>query len=146
MGNFALVRRTDAKPETVFSVLTDHRAFPEYTPIRRAELEREGEGDPNGLGAIRVFHLAGPPLREEVITYEPPRRFAYRMLSGLPVRDYVGTVTIEPDGAGSRVVYAVDITPKLALSGPVLIGGTKVAIRQLLGGVIAEAERREARA
>ncbi len=75
--------------------------------MRKVELEREGEPAPNGVGAIRVLHAVGPPLREEVIAYEAPSRFSYKLLSGLPVRDHVGTVELTPNGAGTKVVYAV---------------------------------------
>jgi uncharacterized protein YndB with AHSA1/START domain len=111
------VGRTAAPPQTVFEVLTDHRGYAECTPLRRVELQREGDPLPNGVGAIRVLHAVGPPMREEVVTYEPPTRFAYRLLSGAPVRDPVGTITLEPDGDGTRVVYALDTTPKVPLAG-----------------------------
>ena len=68
------------------------------TPLRKSELEREGEPAPNGVGAIRVLTAVGPPLREEVLTYEEPSRFSYKLLSGLPVRDHVGTVELTPHG------------------------------------------------
>ena len=71
MASFTYVRQVAAPPEIVFDVLTDHRRYTEITPLRRAELEREGEPAPNGLGAIRVLAaLPGPPMREEVIAYE----------------------------------------------------------------------------
>ena len=107
-----------APPETVFDVLTDHRRYAEITPLRKAELEREGEPAPNGVGAIRVLSVVlGPPMREEVIAYERPRRFSYKLLSGLPVRDHVGTVELTADGGGTEVVYAVQTTPTLPLVG-----------------------------
>jgi hypothetical protein len=125
-------------------VLTDHRRYTEITPLRKAELEREGEPAPNGVGAIRVLGLVGPPLREEVLAYEPGRRFSYKLLSGLPVRDHVGTVELTPSGAGTRVVYAVNTTPTLPLAGGAFLAGLGLAIKQLLGGVAKESERRAA--
>jgi hypothetical protein len=125
-------------------VLTDHRRYTEITPLRRAELEREGEPAPNGVGAIRVLGVVGPPLREEVLAYEPGRRFSYKLLSGLPVRDHVGTVELAPGGAGTRVVYAVHTTPTLPLAGGAFLAGIQFAIKQLLGGVAKESERRAA--
>lgn len=145
MANVAIARNSSAPPEAVFEVLTDHGAYPDFTPIRRVELERSGEQAPNGVGAIRALHVVGPPLREEVLEYEPPRRFAYRLLSGLPVRNHVGTVTIEPRDGGSRIVYAIDSSPTLPGTGLLLAGGAKVAIGRLLDCVVAEAERRRAR-
>jgi len=145
MASFRYVRQVAAPPETVFDVLTDHRRYTEITPLRKAELEREGEPTPNGLGAIRVLSaLPGPPMREEVIGYERPSRFSYKILSGLPVRDHVGTVELSPKGGGTEVIYAVKTTPTIPLSGPVFMAVLKKAIRDLIGGVAKESERRAA--
>lgn len=144
MASFKYVRQVAAPPEIVFDVLTDHRRYTEITSLRRAELEREGEPTPNGLGAIRVLTVAGPPMREEVIAYEPPFRFAYKILSGLPVRDHVGTVELQPADGGTEVVYAVKTTPTLPLGGSAFMLVLKKAIRDLLGGVAKESERRAA--
>ena len=72
MASFTLVREVKAPPQVVFDVLTDHRGYAAITPLRKVELEREGEPAPNGVGAIRALHSVGPPLREEVLVYEPP--------------------------------------------------------------------------
>lgn len=146
MASFRYVRQVDAPPEIVFEVLTDHRRYPEITPLRNAELEREGEPAPNGLGAIRVLSVAGPPMREEVIAYEPPQRFAYKLLSGLPFRDHVGTVELTPLDQGTQVTYAVHTTPTVPLGGFAAMAVLKQAIKQLLGGVAKESERRAANA
>jgi uncharacterized protein YndB with AHSA1/START domain len=145
MASFTYVRQVAAPPEIVFDVLTDHRRYTEITPLRRAELEREGEPAPNGVGAIRVLAAApGPPMREEVLAYERPYRFSYKILSGLPVRDHVGTVELEPKDAGTEITYAVKTTPTIPLAGPVFMAILKKAIRDLIGGVAKESERRAA--
>lgn len=146
MASFTLVREVSAPPEVVFDVLTDHRRYADITPMRRSELEREGDPAPNGVGAIRVLSSVGPPLREEVISYEPSSRFAYKMLSGAPVRDHVATVLLEPAGAGTKVTYALRTTPTLPVVGGAVVGVTKLAIKSLLKGVVAESERRAAAA
>ena len=144
MASFRYVRQADAPPETVFDVLTDHRRYNEITPLRKAELEREGEPAPNGVGAVRVLTVAGPPMREEVIAYDRPNRFSYKILSGLPVRDHVGTVELKAANGGTEITYAVKTTPTPALIGPVFMLGLKKAIRDLIGGVTKESERRAA--
>jgi hypothetical protein len=144
VASFTLEREVAASPEVVFDVLTDHRGYAEITPMRKVELEREGEPALNGVGAIRVLHSVGPPLREEVIGFERPGRFSYRMLSGAPVRDHVGTVSVEPAGAGAKVTYAVRTTPTLPVGGGAVVAVMKLAIKQLLNGVVAESERRAA--
>jgi uncharacterized protein YndB with AHSA1/START domain len=144
MASFTYVRQVAAPPETVFEVLTDHRGYAKITPLRKAELEREGEPAPNGVGAIRKLSAAGPPLCEEVLAYAPGKRFSYKLLSGLPVRDHVGTVELTPEGGGTKVVYAVRTTPTLPLAGGAVVAAIKIGIKQLLGGVAKESERRAA--
>jgi uncharacterized protein YndB with AHSA1/START domain len=144
MASFTFVRQIAAPPEVVFDVLTDHRRYPELTALRKAALEREGEPPPNGLGAIRVLSLAGPPMREEVIAYQRPSRFSYTVLSGLPVRDHVGTVELCPSEDGTKVTYAVRTTPTLPVVGGAVVFFVKQGIKTLLSGVAKESERRVA--
>ena len=142
MASFTLVREIAAPQETIFEVLTDHRAYASITPLRRSELEREGDPAPNGAGAIRVLSAVGPPLREEVLAYEEPTRFSYKLLSGLPVRDHVGTVELTPHEGGTRMTYAVRTMPTVPLVGAAVVGVVKLGVKQLIDGVSAEAERR----
>jgi uncharacterized protein YndB with AHSA1/START domain len=142
VASFTLTRKIDAPPETVFEVLTDHRRYAELTPLRRAELEREGEPAPNGVGAIRKLTAVGPPMREEVIAYEAPRRFSYTVLSGLPVRDHVGTVQLSAVDGGTEMVYALRTQPTLPVVGGLVIAAIKQAIKGLIDGVATESERR----
>jgi uncharacterized protein YndB with AHSA1/START domain len=144
MASFTIVREIAAPPETIFEVLVDHRAYSSITPLRKSELEREGEPAPNGAGAIRVLGAVGPPLREEVLTYEEPKRFSYKLLSGLPVRDHVGTVELSAHGEGTRMTYAVRTMPTVPLVGAAVVGVVKLGVKQLIDGVSAEAERRAA--
>jgi uncharacterized protein YndB with AHSA1/START domain len=146
VASFTLERRIGAPPELVFDVLTDHRAYAEITPVRRARLEREGEPQPNGTGAIRVLSSLGPPLREEVLVYEPPSRFSYTVLSGLPVRDHLGTVALEPVDGGTRLTYAVKMIPTLPLAARFVVAGVRQGVKVLVEGVAGEAERRAAAA
>jgi uncharacterized protein YndB with AHSA1/START domain len=142
MANFTLTRAIAAPPEVVFDTITDHPSYPEFTPIRRAVLEREGEGAANGVGAIRALHVLGPPIRERVLDYRRPDRFSYEVLSGVPVRSQVGTVTIEASPGGSVMRYELEVEPLLPGTGAVVSLVAKAAIGRLMAGVAAEAERR----
>jgi uncharacterized protein YndB with AHSA1/START domain len=144
MASFTYERQVAAPPETVFRVLTDHRRYAELTPVRKSALEREGDPPPNGVGAIRVLSGVGPPLREEVLVYRPPERFSYKLLSGAPLRDHVGTVELSPSGTGTKMVYAVRTTPTLPLVGFVAVGVAKLGIKALIRGISTESERQAA--
>ena len=138
MASFTYEREVAAPPEIVFDVLTDHRRYTEITPLRKAELEREGEPAPNGLGAIRVLTaLPGPPMREEVIAYEPPQPLLLHDALGLPVRDHVGTVELSRRDGGTKIVYAVRTTPTVP------VGGFARRRRRQAGGQGAARRRRE---
>jgi uncharacterized protein YndB with AHSA1/START domain len=146
MASFTFVREIRAPREVVFDLLTDHCGYADLTLLRRVDLEREGDPAPNGLGAIRVLHAVGPPLREEVIAYRPPSRFSYKVLSGLPVRGHVGTIELAEQGEGTQVVYAVRMEPTIPVVGGAVVAGVRQGVKQLLKGVASEAERRAAAA
>jgi uncharacterized protein YndB with AHSA1/START domain len=144
MASFTLVRRIEAPPEVVFDVITDHAGYDRITPLRRSELEREGDPAPNGVGAIRVLHSVGPPLREEVVAYERPTRFSYTLISGLPVRKHVGTVELSERDGATEIVYVVRAEPTVPLAGGAVIAAIRVGVKRLIDGVAAESERRAA--
>jgi len=144
MASFTFTREVAAPAETVFEVLTDHAGYSQITPLRRSELERQGDPAPNGVGAIRRLSAIGPPLREEVIGYEAPSRFSYKVVSGIPVRDHVGTVELTAEDGRTRMVYAVRTQPTVPLIGPVVVAVTKQAVKQLVEGIVKESERRSA--
>lgn len=142
MAQFVLRAQASAPPSTVFDVLTDHRGYARISALRASQLEREGDPAPNGVGAIRVLNLAGPPLREEVTLYEPPGRFAYRLLSGLPVEHHTGEVLLAGAGNGTAITYTVESRCRLPV--PDRLWGLLVrpVIQQLLKAVVKESERR----
>lgn len=141
MAGFTLERKIPAPPEVVFDVLTNHRGYADITPVRKVELEREGDPAPDGAGAIRVIHSVGPPLREEIVAYERPTRFSYTVLSGAPLRDHIGNADLYPSDGGTRIVYAVHMTPTVPLVGGVVVFVIKQAVNRLLDGVTKESRR-----
>jgi uncharacterized protein YndB with AHSA1/START domain len=142
MASFTLRRQVAAPIELVFEVLTDHRGYAKLTPLRSSTLEREGDPAPNGVGAVRVLKLAGPPIREEVTEFEAPSRFAYKMLSGAPVRSHTGTVDLVASGGGTSITWVVDSTPSIPVPSAVWAAALRPAIGMLLKGVAVESERR----
>jgi uncharacterized protein YndB with AHSA1/START domain len=142
MASFTFISVIKAPIETVFDVLTDHRKYPGFTPLRAVELEQEGVPAPNGVGAIRALHLIGPPIREQVTEYDRPTRFVYKLLSGAPVRDHVGTVELASEGDATRMVYRVDTVPKLpAILHPPVVLVARLMIGQLPSGIAKRAEQ-----
>jgi hypothetical protein len=94
--------RSAASTERVWNLLATTSSWTTWSKASEASLERPG--DPaEGVGAIRRFKTGRTRSREEVVVYEPTRRFAYVLLEGLPLRHYRGEVELEPDGDGTRI-------------------------------------------
>ena len=142
MASFTLTSRINAPIDVVFDVLTDHRGYTHFTPLRKVKLEQEGDPAPDGVGAIRALYAVGPPIREQVTEYVKPTRFAYRMLSGAPVSDHTGVVELSDDGGATKMVYRVESFPKVPkILAPGVLAFMRVAIGQLARGVGKAAEK-----
>ena len=142
MPTFTLEKTVAAPPSTVFEVLADHRGYSAISPIRSSTIEREGEPAPNGVGAIRVLKTLGPPLREEIVEFVPGERLVYKLLSGAPLRDHVGTVVLTERTGGTHASYRIDTTPTIPVIGRAAMPIVKTAVRQLFDGIAKESERR----
>jgi uncharacterized protein YndB with AHSA1/START domain len=121
---------TPASPETVYGLLTDGPSWPTWSPIESFELEVAGDPPPEGPGAIRIFRMGKTTGRDLILELEPDRRLKYASLSGLPVRGYVGEVTLTtaPSG-GTEINWHSSFAAKVPGTGWILQRG----IRKFLG-------------
>ncbi|BBY03616.1 SRPBCC family protein [Mycobacterium seoulense] len=143
MIEFTLTRTSTAPIETVFDAMTDHRAIAENTRgFRRSTLDREGDPAPNGVGAIRRLVAIGPPFVEEIIEYERPTRYAYKMLSGAPTRNHIGTIQLRETDTGTEVNWHLRSTLKIPGVDRLMLPVFKKVIDELLSGAITAAEQR----
>ena len=135
--------RSSASRESVWRVIADTRSWARWGPWEEAALEREGKPRPDGVGALRRFRsvrrLAGRPVvtREEVTLFEPPSVLGYKLLSGLPLRDYEARITLFDDSEQTAIHWRCEFNPKLP--------GTGGLLRRELGKVIADVAERAAR-
>jgi hypothetical protein len=120
---------SEADPGTIYRLLADGSTWPSWSPIESFELE--AEGDPEGVGAIRVFRLGRTTGRDQVLELVPDRRVRYATLSGVPVREYVGTVDLEPlDDGRTRIHWQSSFFPKVRGTGALV----ERTIRRFLQG------------
>jgi uncharacterized protein YndB with AHSA1/START domain len=137
MQHVEVVRRFAAPPRAVWEVYTDHAGWAKWAGIGRARLEKEGQPERNGTGAVRC--LGSPPFaaHEEILDFEPPRRMTYRVVKSLlPMRDHLGEVRFEPDGDGTRVVWTCRFAaPPLPGAGPLMRRMITKVFRDALEGL-----------
>jgi|SRR4051812_4853197 hypothetical protein len=122
---------------TTWSVLADQSGMTAWTPARAVTIEQQGDPRPAGVGTIRVLSLAPLAIREQITGVDEPTRLTYRLLSGIPVRDYVGETILTGGDTATDILWTVNMTPRWP--------GTTLAVRRvvraLANGLAGQAER-----
>ncbi len=118
------VRRVaPASPEAVYRLLADGPSWTRWSPVESVELEQQGDPPPEGVGAIRVLKMGRTTGRDQILELVPNRTFKYATLSGLPIRDYVGQVDLEPVADGTAIHWHSSFRPKVPGTGWVVQRG-----------------------
>lgn len=128
--------------EQVWALIADARGWSRWARLSTSALERQGEREPDGVGAIRRFTTGPLVSREEVVAFEPPRRLVYTLLSGMPLRDYRGEVTLDPtpDG-GTRITWRSTFEPRYPGTGWLLVGFMRMVLGDYARRLAAAAAR-----
>jgi hypothetical protein len=106
-----------APPATVFALLADGSTWPMWSPIDSFELVSKGVGEPEGVGAVRLFRTGRVQSRERVVTVTPNETFGYSLISGLAVRNYKAVVRLLPAGEGTAIHWRSTFEPKVPGTG-----------------------------
>jgi uncharacterized protein YndB with AHSA1/START domain len=118
----------------VWATLTNHKGMADWAPGLKVTIDREGEGDPNGVGAVRRIASPGPmpTIVEEITDFEPETHMGYKALAGIPLKNWRGDVRLTAVGESTKIDYTVSADPRLPLlQAPVMRG----IAGQLLGGL-----------
>jgi len=95
--------RVDATPDDVWAVVGDLAGADRWVPgVISARID----------GGTRVCTLAdGPQIREEISDYSPEqRRYSYTHTEHpMPLERSTGTLSVVPDGGGTRVVWDASV-------------------------------------
>ncbi|WP_330254968.1 SRPBCC family protein [Nocardia sp. NBC_00565] len=100
-------KRVSLPIAVVWETLADHEGMSDWSPGIAVTLEREGASERNGVGAVRRVQGPGVTIREEVTGFEVGRWLAYRVLSGLPLRDYRGEVFLSQSDGDTTVTWTL---------------------------------------
>jgi uncharacterized protein YndB with AHSA1/START domain len=101
------VERTIAAPVgDVFEMLTDHAGYTRFRGVKGAERFREGEPDPNGVGAMRRIKIPPVWFEEEILVFERPSRMDYVIRkANFPLEHESGSIEIDGDDTRAHVVW-----------------------------------------
>jgi hypothetical protein len=131
MAQINLDKTLAARIDDVFELLSDHAGYIRFRGFNGAELVREGEGDPNGIGALRRLSTSGLTFDEEITAFERPTRMDYLIRKvNIPLRHDGGSIRLKPAGDGTRVDWRSTFTVPIPVLGGAIAGVLAVAIKR----------------
>ncbi|MGE5676725.1 MAG: SRPBCC family protein [Pseudomonadota bacterium] len=111
MASLKVERTINASIGKVWSVLSEFGKAP--GPSIQITLVKEGDPEGYGVGCERIVKLGGNEVHERIEEVDPPESFSYVILSGAPVKHYLGTVELfEKDGV-TEINWSGEFVPKL---------------------------------
>ena len=109
MPTVRVEQTVDVARDALFAVFADHEGYGRFPGVKKCELIRPGRVERNGLGAVRRVHLGGPTvLDEEIIAYDAPNSYEYRIVRArpIPVKHTLGRMEFEAlDVNRTKVVW-----------------------------------------
>jgi hypothetical protein len=109
--------------------------------MTRTFLLKEGEPEPDGVGALRRFAVGPFGSVEEVLEWDPPLHLAYATRKGLPVRTYRADVRIERVGEGAHVRWSGTLVPLVPGTGRLVSAFTRALVAGFAKRVCLHADR-----
>ena len=126
---------TTADPATVYALLRDGATWPVWGPLDSFELERPGEDEPEGLGAVRIFRSGRVTGRDTIAELVQDRRFSYTHVSNLPIKNYRADIDLTPAGDGTAIRWVSAFDPKFPGTGALLRRGLDGFVAKLANGL-----------
>lgn len=117
---------TDADPQRVWEFLSDFTTTEQWDPPTRSTVRVSGDG---GVGTVyrNTSAMLGKDVEVDytVVEHDAPRRL--RLRGTTSSMELLDTITVEPDGTGSKVVYHAEFSLQGAakLAEPLLPLGLK---------------------
>lgn len=119
----------------IFLLVKDMTTWSSWSDVESLDIETEGSGDVNGVGAIRRIIASGLEIREEITEVVENRRISYKLLSGLPVTDYLGVIELEPEQDGRTLIkwtstFNTDTPEQASRISPLIRNIVRTMVRQ----------------
>ena len=95
---------TRAGPEVVWSLVANADTFPQWGPWNDGGYRPPSAG-PSKEGSVQWFRYGRRTTSvEQILEVDEPRRVAYTVVSGLPVKNYRAEVTLTPTPSGGTSI------------------------------------------
>ncbi len=116
----------DRTPDDVWAVVGRFEGLDEWMPgIDSCEMD----------GDVRMLQSQGMELHEKLVHRdEDAKTISYSLVkSPMPLEHHLATISVEPDGAGSKLTWSHEVRPDemAAVFGPVYEGSVQAVKQQL---------------
>jgi len=92
--------------DEVWALVSDANTYPEWGPWNAGGYRPATDG-PSRIGDIQWFRFGRRTVSvEEILEIDAPRRLVYRVVKGIPVRNYRAEVTLTPSAWGTTVRWS----------------------------------------
>jgi hypothetical protein len=75
----------------------------------RLRIVAVGDGGPGSVGEVREVMLPIPSgtvcVEQRIVESEPPRRLAWRVVSGMPLHDHLAVLSLDERAGGTRLTW-----------------------------------------
>lgn len=123
MFDIYVERVIDKDIDTVFELMADHEGSSQFRGIKNVKLLEPGDSEKNGVGALRQVDLGAVKFNERITCFERPHRMEYMIekSSPLPFKHEQGTITLQEDNGGTRVIWISKGTINIPILGAFLL-------------------------
>jgi hypothetical protein len=134
-----IVAESAAAPSELFPLLADGRSWVTWSPMDECVPEGLGPNGEEQVGTIRANRMGRTRGWDRITSLEPDRVLGYAHLKGLPVRNYLAEVTLEPkpDG-GTTIIWTVGFHPRWPGTGALLRRNIEGFLRDCVAGLAAQ--------
>ncbi|MDX2446667.1 MAG: SRPBCC family protein [Desulfobacterales bacterium] len=131
-----LTRETKIPLDKVWSLLSDFTGSP--SPAFPVVVHEKGDPKNNGVGTIRTLTIGKIKVMERLEAAIPFQSFMYSILSGSPVKQYLGKWEFHEENNFTIVRWRADFKPKVPLIGWIIAMVTKRVVHQIINQIEAD--------
>ena len=130
MTTAELTRKTKIPLDKLWSLLSDFTGSP--SPAFPVVVHEKGDPASNGVGTVRTLTMGNISVRERLEAVTPSHAFTYRILSGSPVKHYLGRWAFRQEKDFTIVRWRADFKPKFPLTGWIIAMATRRVVHQII--------------
>ncbi len=112
--------RIEAPIDRTWAVVADHEGMAAWAGFGQVSVTRAGAPERNGYGAVRQMNGLASAVQEEVLAWNPPHGYRYRVTQGSPFVCHQGEVQLRPADAATELVWTIRFRPRIPGTGALL--------------------------